>query len=50
MAKKADLLEKAKELNLDVTEKNTVADIENAVANATKTNSNIEVEEPQEPP
>ncbi len=49
MAKKADLLEKAKELNLDVTEKNTIADIENAIANATKTNSNNEVEEPQEP-
>lgn len=48
MAKKADLLEKAKELNLDVTEKNTIADIENAIANATKTSSNNEVEEPQE--
>ncbi len=32
MAKKAELLEKAKELKLDVTEKNTVAEIEEAIA------------------
>lgn len=32
MAKKADLLEKAKELNLEVTEKNTIAEIEAAIA------------------
>jgi large subunit ribosomal protein L1 len=32
MAKKADLLERAKELNLEVTEKNTIADIEAAIA------------------
>lgn len=32
MAKKADLLEKAKELGLDVTEKNTIAEIEAAIA------------------
>lgn len=34
MAKKADLLEKAKELNLEVTEKNTIAQIEEAIAGA----------------
>lgn len=34
MAKKADLLEKAAELKLDVTEKNTVAEIEEAIAKA----------------
>lgn len=36
MAKKADLLEKAKELKLDVTEKNTIVQIEEAIANAEK--------------
>lgn len=34
MAKKANLLEKASELKLDVTEKNTIAEIEKAIANA----------------
>lgn len=34
MAKKADLLEEAKKLNLDVTEKNTVAEIEAALKSA----------------
>lgn len=34
MAKKADLLEEAKKLNLDVTEKNTIAEIEAAIKNA----------------
>ena len=34
MAKKADLLEQAKELNLEVTEKNTIAEIEEAIAQA----------------
>ena len=34
MAKKADLLEKAAELKLDVTEKNTIAEIEAAIAGA----------------
>lgn len=34
MAKKADLLEKAKELNLDVSEKNTIAEIEAAIKGA----------------
>lgn len=36
MAKKAELLEKAAELKLDVTEKNTLAEIEEAIANAEK--------------
>lgn len=36
MAKKADLLEKAHELKLDVTEKNTIAEIEAAIAGAEK--------------
>lgn len=36
MAKKADLLEKAAELELDVTEKNTIAEIEEAIAGAEK--------------
>jgi len=34
MAKKAELLEKAKELKLEVTEKNTIAEIEAAIAGA----------------
>lgn len=36
MAKKAELLEKAAELKLDVSEKNTVAEIEQAIAGAEK--------------
>ena len=36
MAKKADLLEKAKELKLEVSEKNTIAEIEEAIAGAEK--------------
>jgi len=36
MAKKADLLEKAAELKLEVTEKNTIAQIEEAIATAEK--------------
>ena len=36
MAKKAELLEKAAELKLDVTEKNTIAEIEAAIAGAEK--------------
>lgn len=36
MAKKADLLEKAQELKLEVTEKNTIAEIESAIAGAEK--------------
>ncbi len=34
MAKKAELLDKAKELKLEVTEKNTIAEIEKAIADA----------------
>lgn len=37
MAKKADLLEKANGLGLDVTEKNTIAEIEAAIANVENT-------------
>ena len=37
MAKKADLLEKATTLGLDVTEKNTIAEIEAAIANVENT-------------
>ena len=37
MAKKADLLAEAKKLKLDVTEKNTIAQIEEAIAAAGKT-------------
>ena len=36
MAKKAELLEKAAELKLDVSEKNTIAEIETAIAAAEK--------------
>lgn len=36
MAKKAELLEKAKELKLEVSEKNTIAEIEEAIAGAEK--------------
>lgn len=36
MAKKADLLEQAKELKLEVTDKNTIAEIEAAIAGAEK--------------
>lgn len=36
MAKKADLLERAKELKLEVTDKNTIAEIEAAIAGAEK--------------
>ena len=36
MAKKADLLAEAKELKLEVTEKNTIAEIEAAIAGAAK--------------
>ena len=43
MAKKAELLEKAAELKLSVSEKNTIAEIEAAIAEATdasKSNDN----------
>lgn len=36
MAKKAELLEKAKELKLEVSEKNTIAELEEAIASAQK--------------
>ena len=36
MAKKAELLEKAAELKLEVSEKNTIAEIEAAIAEATE--------------
>lgn len=36
MAKKAELLEKATALNLEVSEKNTIAEIEAAIAEAEK--------------
>ena len=38
MAKKAELLEKAAELKLEVSEKNTIAEIEAAIAEATDAN------------
>lgn len=43
MAKKADLLEKAKELKLEVTEKNTIAEIEAAIQAAGPTAQVVEV-------
>lgn len=45
MAKKADLLEEAKKLNLEVTEKNTVAEIEAAIAGAAAPAEKAEVTE-----
>lgn len=49
MAKKADLLEKAAELKLEVTEKNTIAEIEAAIAAATITQeAEVETEAPKE--
>lgn len=58
MAKKAELLEQAAKLNLEVTEKNTIAEIEAAIANASEvtdgtseestsapTETNVEAEE-----
>lgn len=47
MAKKADLLEEAKKLNLEVTEKNTIAEIEAAIAGAEKADSN-KAEKPED--
>jgi large subunit ribosomal protein L1 len=48
MAKKADLLEEAKKLGLEVTEKNTVAEIEAALKSAeeSKEATNVEAAEP----
>ena len=50
MAKKADLLERAKELKLAVTDKNTIAEIEAAIAAAPAADTATEtvVDEPQE--
>ncbi len=45
MAKKAELLEKAKELKLEVTEKNTIAEIEAAIQGAGPTAQVVEAEE-----
>ena len=45
MAKKADLLEKAKELKLKVTEKNTIAEIETAIAEVGKPKAKTEDKE-----
>lgn len=45
MAKKAELLEKAKELDLKVTEKNTIAEIEAAIAAADTPKAETEVPE-----
>ena len=52
MAKKADLLEEAKKLNLEVTEKNTIAEIEAAIkgADAPKAEAAEVVEEKAEKP
>ncbi len=43
MAKKAELLERAKELNLGVSEKNTIAEIEAALTQAPEKNDDAEV-------
>ena len=43
MAKKADLLERAKELNLEVSEKSTIAEIEAAIATAGASEAEAEI-------
>lgn len=43
MAKKAELLERAKELNLDVSEKNTIAEIEAVIATASAVDAEAEI-------
>lgn len=48
MAKKAELLEEAKKLNLEVTEKNTIAEIEQAISGVTSNQSSATSEEPKE--
>ena len=50
MAKKADLLAEAKELGLEVTEKNTIAQIEEAIKNANAPKAEVEAEETTEAP
>nr|AIA11822.1 ribosomal protein L1 [uncultured bacterium] len=47
MAKKAELLEEAKKLNLEVTEKNTIAEIEAAIAGAEKPAEEAKEETPK---
>lgn len=44
MAKKAELLEQALKLNLEVTEKNTIAEIEAAIAGASDTSEDVKEE------
>lgn len=48
MAKKADLLEQAKGLGLEVTDKNTIAEIEAAIAGADTPKEEVVAEEPNE--
>lgn len=48
MAKKSELLEQAAKLNLELTEKNTVAEIEAAIEDAEKTASDISDEDHQD--
>jgi large subunit ribosomal protein L1 len=47
MAKKAELLEEAKKLNLEVTDKNTIAEIEAAIASAAKPAEKAKEEAPK---
>jgi large subunit ribosomal protein L1 len=48
MAKKAELLDQAAKLNLNLTEKNTLAEIEDAIEDALKTQSEAQDEETQD--
>ena len=48
MAKKAELLEKAAELKLEVSEKNTIAQIEAAIAEAENTDAPAEAPKDKE--
>lgn len=50
MAKKSELLEQATKLNLELTEKNTIAEIEAAIEDAEKTASEVSDEEQSEEP
>ncbi|MDQ5914093.1 MAG: ribosomal protein [Patescibacteria group bacterium] len=50
MAKKSELLEQAAKLNLELTEKNTIAEIEAAIEDAEKTASEVSDEEQSEEP
>lgn len=49
MAKKAELLEKAKELGLEMTEKNTIAEIEAAIATTNTPEGDAEVTKEEKP-